>query len=156
LLALTYQNILDLNVACRAKRTQMHWHIHKFKCPLKKMQPSCPCSRDLNWTGKGLSTNTLNEWCICWSFTSLKKVHGPKCKKEKNNKMKYFRAVILYTIKIVKIIIFVVISSYIVYNVIWNSFPGSEKYFSIIWRQCKFFCYIKFWCMWSVVQSRCQ
>jgi hypothetical protein len=26
----------------------------KFKCPLKKTQPSCPGSRDLNWTGKGL------------------------------------------------------------------------------------------------------
>jgi hypothetical protein len=52
--ALTYHNILDLNVACRAKRTQMYWHVHKFKCPLKKTQPSCPCSRDLNWTGKGL------------------------------------------------------------------------------------------------------
>jgi hypothetical protein len=28
-----------------------------FKCPLKKTQPSCPVSRDLNWTGKG-----LNQW----------------------------------------------------------------------------------------------
>jgi hypothetical protein len=28
----------------------------KFKCPLKKKtQPSCPGSRDLNWTGKGLT-----------------------------------------------------------------------------------------------------
>jgi hypothetical protein len=52
--ALTYQNVLDLNVACQAKRTQTYWHIRKFKCPLKKTQPSCPCSRDLNWTGKGL------------------------------------------------------------------------------------------------------
>jgi hypothetical protein len=34
--ALTYQNVLDLNVACRAKRTQTYWHVHKFKCPLKK------------------------------------------------------------------------------------------------------------------------
>jgi hypothetical protein len=25
-----------------------------FKCPVKKTQPSCPGSRDLNWTGKGL------------------------------------------------------------------------------------------------------
>jgi hypothetical protein len=29
--------------------------VHKFKCPLKKTQPFCPGSRDLNWTGKGLS-----------------------------------------------------------------------------------------------------
>jgi hypothetical protein len=36
LLALTYQNVLDLNVACRAKRTQTYWHVRKFKCPLKK------------------------------------------------------------------------------------------------------------------------
>ena len=28
--------------------------VHKFKCPLKKTQPFCPCSRVLNWTGKGL------------------------------------------------------------------------------------------------------
>jgi hypothetical protein len=26
-----------------------------LKCPLKKTQPSCPCSRELNWTGKGLN-----------------------------------------------------------------------------------------------------
>jgi hypothetical protein len=52
--ALTYQNVLDLNVSCQAKRTQTYWHVRKFKCPLKKTQPSCPCSRDLNWTGKGL------------------------------------------------------------------------------------------------------
>jgi hypothetical protein len=37
LLALTYKNVLDLTVACRAKRTQMYyWHVCKFKCPLKK------------------------------------------------------------------------------------------------------------------------
>jgi hypothetical protein len=57
--ALTYQNGLDLNVACRAKRTQTYWHVRKFKCPLKKTQPSCPCSRDLNWTGKGLIRHQL-------------------------------------------------------------------------------------------------
>jgi hypothetical protein len=27
-----------------------------------------------------LSTNTLNDWCICWPFTHLKKMHCPKCK----------------------------------------------------------------------------
>jgi hypothetical protein len=27
-----------------------------------------------------LSANTLNEWCICWSFTHHKKIHGPNCK----------------------------------------------------------------------------
>jgi hypothetical protein len=53
--ALMYQNVLDLNDACRAKRTQTYWHVRKFKCPLNKTQPSCPCSRDLNWTGKGLT-----------------------------------------------------------------------------------------------------
>jgi hypothetical protein len=40
---------VDLNAACWLKR--------KFKCPLKKTQPSCPGSRDLNWTGKGLIPN---------------------------------------------------------------------------------------------------
>jgi hypothetical protein len=34
--ALTYQNVLDLNVACWAKHTQTYWHVRKFKCPLKK------------------------------------------------------------------------------------------------------------------------
>jgi hypothetical protein len=34
--ALKYQNVLDLNVAYRAKRTQTYWHIRKFKYPLKK------------------------------------------------------------------------------------------------------------------------
>jgi hypothetical protein len=28
-----------------------------------------------------LSTNTLNEWCSCWSFTHHKKMYGPNCKK---------------------------------------------------------------------------
>ena len=28
--------------------------VRKFNCPLKKTQPSCPGSGDLNWTGKGL------------------------------------------------------------------------------------------------------
>ena len=28
--------------------------VRKFKCPLKKTQPFCPCSRALNWTGKWL------------------------------------------------------------------------------------------------------
>jgi hypothetical protein len=36
LLALTCQNVLDLNVACRAKVAKTYWHVHKFKCPLKK------------------------------------------------------------------------------------------------------------------------
>jgi hypothetical protein len=34
--ALTYPNVLDLNVACWAKRIQTYWHLRKFKCPLKK------------------------------------------------------------------------------------------------------------------------
>jgi hypothetical protein len=67
LLALTYQNVLDLNVACRAKRTQTYWHIRKFKCPLKKTQPSCPSSRDLNWTGKGLKS-----WSVCGTTEIIK------------------------------------------------------------------------------------
>jgi hypothetical protein len=27
-----------------------------------------------------LSNNTLNEWCVCWSVTDHKKMHGPNCK----------------------------------------------------------------------------
>jgi hypothetical protein len=37
----------------------------KYIWPLKKTQPSCPGSRDLNWTGKGLniySTNIRTEY----------------------------------------------------------------------------------------------
>jgi len=29
--------------------------VRKFKCPLKKTQPFCPCSSALNWTGKWLN-----------------------------------------------------------------------------------------------------
>jgi hypothetical protein len=28
-----------------------------------------------------LSTNTLNRWCICWSFPHFMKIHGSNCKK---------------------------------------------------------------------------
>jgi hypothetical protein len=60
---LTHSSVLDLNVACRAKRTKTYWQVHIFKCPLKKTQPSCPGSRDLNWTGKGLRhANRLKSW----------------------------------------------------------------------------------------------
>jgi hypothetical protein len=52
--ALTHSRVLDLNAACRPKRTKTHWHVRIFKCPLKKTQPSCPGNRDLNWTGNGL------------------------------------------------------------------------------------------------------
>jgi hypothetical protein len=58
--ALTYQNVLHLNVACRAKRTQTYWHVRKFKCPLKKTQPSYPCSTNLNWIGRRLNLNSNN------------------------------------------------------------------------------------------------
>jgi hypothetical protein len=68
--ALTYQNVLDLNVACRAKCTQTYWHVRKFKCPLKKKQPSCPCSRDLNWTGKGLKM-PKSSYCKLNKFPSV-------------------------------------------------------------------------------------
>jgi hypothetical protein len=58
--ALTYQNVPDLNVACQAKHTQTYWYVRTFKCPLKKTQPSCPGSRDLSWTSKGLINNSVN------------------------------------------------------------------------------------------------
>jgi hypothetical protein len=45
---------VDLNAACQPKRNKAYWQVRIFKCPLKKTQPSCPGSRDLNWTGKGL------------------------------------------------------------------------------------------------------
>jgi hypothetical protein len=48
---LMYQNVLDLNVACWAKRTGMYVNLNVH---WKQTQPSCLCSRDLNWTSKGL------------------------------------------------------------------------------------------------------
>jgi hypothetical protein len=33
--ALTYRNVLDLKIACRAKRTQTYRHVRKFKCHWK-------------------------------------------------------------------------------------------------------------------------
>jgi hypothetical protein len=39
------------------KRTGTYINLY---APLKKTQPSCPCSRDLNWTGKGL--NQQQKW----------------------------------------------------------------------------------------------
>jgi hypothetical protein len=81
--ALAYQNVLDLNVACRAKHTQTYWHVRKFKCPLKKMQPSCPCSRDLNLTGKGLTyiqythdSQYLNICQKCLGFWTQQNIKG--------------------------------------------------------------------------------
>jgi hypothetical protein len=53
LLALTYQSVMDLNAACQPKCTKAYWYLRTFM-PTKKTQPSCPGSRDLNWTGKGL------------------------------------------------------------------------------------------------------
>jgi hypothetical protein len=50
---------VDLNAACQPKRTKAWWYLRTFKCPLKKTQPSCPGSRDLNWTGKGLNKATI-------------------------------------------------------------------------------------------------
>jgi hypothetical protein len=32
-----------------------------------------------------LSTNTFNEWCICWSVTHHNKMHGLNCKNSKYN-----------------------------------------------------------------------
>jgi hypothetical protein len=34
--AVTYQNVVDLNAACRPKRTKTRWQVNTFKCPLKK------------------------------------------------------------------------------------------------------------------------
>jgi hypothetical protein len=61
--ALTYQNVLDLNVACWAKRTGTYVNLNAH---WKKKQLSCPCSRDLNWTGKGLTLgrSNLNPYCL--------------------------------------------------------------------------------------------
>jgi hypothetical protein len=45
----------------------------KFKCPLKKTQPSCPGSRDLNWTGKGLNMEVLKQKILMVMMRSLLK-----------------------------------------------------------------------------------
>jgi hypothetical protein len=74
---LTYQNVLDLNVACRAKRTQTYRHVRTFKFPLKETQPSCPCSRDLNWTGKGLKIIKIKLLSLGWR--SVTRCFSGKC-----------------------------------------------------------------------------
>src|SRR5215469_763023 len=44
----------ELNSICHLLATIFVVSRLRVKCPLKKTQPSCPGSRDLNWTGKGL------------------------------------------------------------------------------------------------------
>jgi hypothetical protein len=53
-----------------------------FKCPLKKMQPSCPGSRDLNWTGKGLTSAVLG-----WVFNCQHMVYKKQCLEHKKIKV---------------------------------------------------------------------
>src|SRR5215469_6175298 len=45
----------ELNPICHLLATIFVVSRLRVNCPLKKMQPSCPGSRDLNWTGKGLN-----------------------------------------------------------------------------------------------------
>src|SRR5215472_5765517 len=45
----------ELNPICHLLATIFVVSRLRVKCPLKKTQPSCPGSRDLNWTGKGLT-----------------------------------------------------------------------------------------------------
>jgi len=45
--------------------------VRKFKCPLKKPQPFCPCSMVLNWTGRGLmQQNSVNP--LAWDRKGAK------------------------------------------------------------------------------------
>jgi hypothetical protein len=53
--SLTLQSTLDLNVPCRPKHSKALLVSYAFKCPSKKTQSFCPCSRALNRSGKGLN-----------------------------------------------------------------------------------------------------
>jgi hypothetical protein len=52
--SLTLQSARDLNDLCRPKLSKALLLSYTFKCPLKKTQSFCPCSRALNRSGKGL------------------------------------------------------------------------------------------------------
>jgi hypothetical protein len=36
--------------------------------PIEKTQPSCPCSRDLNWTGKGLTLHSRHSFSLSFNL----------------------------------------------------------------------------------------
>jgi hypothetical protein len=50
------------------------------QCREKQRMGAVYCDKRLTSSVTILSTNTLNEWCICWSFSHRKKMHGPNCK----------------------------------------------------------------------------
>src|SRR5215472_5858691 len=58
----------ELNPICHLLATIFVVSRLRVKCPLKKTQPSCPGSRDLNWTGKGLKE--LQIFCTCTLFVT--------------------------------------------------------------------------------------
>jgi hypothetical protein len=49
---------IHLNVPCRPKRSKAFLLSYTFKCPLKKTQSFCPCSRALNRSAKVLTKNS--------------------------------------------------------------------------------------------------
>jgi hypothetical protein len=79
--SLTLQSAWDLNVPSRPKRSRALLLSYTFKCPLKKTQSFCPCSRALNRSGKGLKP-FLDIYClyslhIICSFFTFAKIHSP-------------------------------------------------------------------------------
>jgi hypothetical protein len=53
--SLMLQSVRDLNVPRRPKRSKALLLSYTFKCPLKKTQSFCSCSRALYRSGKGLT-----------------------------------------------------------------------------------------------------
>jgi hypothetical protein len=64
--SLMLQSARDLNVPCQPKRSKVLLLSYTFKCPLKKTQFFCPCSKALNRSSKGLN---------CWYCNFLKLVY---------------------------------------------------------------------------------
>jgi hypothetical protein len=69
--SLTLQSARNLNVPCRPKRSKVLLLSYTFKCPVKKTQSFCPCSRALNRSGKGIYCSVqelrfLSLWRLTW------------------------------------------------------------------------------------------
>jgi hypothetical protein len=65
LLSITLQSAPDLSVLCWPKRSKALLLSYTFKCPLKKTQSFCPCSRALNMSGKRLKSTIFS--CYYWA-----------------------------------------------------------------------------------------
>jgi hypothetical protein len=68
--SLMLQSAWDSNVPCRPKRSKVLLLSYTFKCPLKRMQSFCRCSRALNRSGKGLKWSSIQGQYIEFSLNT--------------------------------------------------------------------------------------